>query len=132
MPPSAFAIDDVKAAIPIADALSNVETILGQIQSPSDAAPVTTYLSLIEALRGIVGTMTGLTGVSAPPGIPADAWNTFTSELFNSLLVDDLVSRRPGITAALAAGGIVTQETVDPGGVPGRVTYVRKLISWTI
>jgi len=127
--PTAFSIGNVRAALPAVTALVTADTILAEIESADSFSPPQRYVELLDAFLNVVEGLENLPGSTAPAGIPADAWATFSSELFHHLVDAYLRDRQPGSLAALLAAGIVTEDEVDPG-VLGTVPYVRAGVTW--
>jgi hypothetical protein len=129
VPPTAFAIEDVRAALPATTALATAEGVLGELEASDSSPSATRYLELTDAFLTVIEALEAMPGSSPPAGISADAWATFSSELLNHLIDAYLRERQPGSLGLLLAGGIVAEDEIDPG-VAGRVPYIQTTISW--
>lgn len=131
VPPSAFRIEDVQSAVPLLSILSAVEQLHVEINGADEYPSLGTYQSLFAAGRQVVSTVCNLSGSAAPSGIPAGAWSDFTGQVFDVLLSDDLAGRRSALWVVLVLAGVITHETVDAGGNPQRIPFVKKTIDWS-
>jgi hypothetical protein len=129
VPPTSFAIADVRAALPTATALATADGIVAEIEAADSFPPPTRYIELLDAFLDAVEGLEALPGTSAPSGIPAGAWTTFTDELLDHLIDAYLRDRQPGSLGLLLAAGIVTEDEIDSGD-PDRVPYIQTDISW--
>jgi hypothetical protein len=124
-------INDVRATLAVGADLATASQRLGEIIGASGQTPPEKYLQLVEAVGRIVARLRDdLDPTSPPPGIPAQAWATFCGELLAQLIARYVEATRPGILALLLLAGVVDEEDIPTGGVPGRVPYVRRTLNW--
>jgi hypothetical protein len=127
--PTTFSIADVRAALPSATALITADGILAEIEASDTSPAAVRYVELLDAFLNVIEGLEALPGSSPPSGIPAGAWTTFSTEIVDHLVDAYLRERQPGLLGVLLAGGIVTEDEVDPG-VVDRVPYIRAGASW--
>lgn len=127
---SGFSIADVRSRIGIDGGMSSVEAGFGNLTAPADFPPLEDYLSLLDAIKSVIGVLRGLGGTPAPSGIPAGAWSDFTAEALDALVVEYVSNTHAGLAAGLIGTGVIEVEEVDPGAVPGRLPHVRRRLRW--
>jgi hypothetical protein len=128
--PTSFTIAPVRGSIGIATDLQTASSLFDEISSADDFPPLDKYVELLETLRSVVSDLRSLSGTTAPAGLPADVWTTFTAEIVDVLLAAYLERSHSFLYAVLLAGGVIDEVVVDAGGAVNRVTYVRPSFSW--
>jgi hypothetical protein len=127
--PTGFDITAVRGAVNVAGDFAAAARLFGEVAA-EEFPSLGKYTELVEVLRRILDAVRGLSNHPPPSGIPSEAWGTVTAELLGALLAGYLETTHPAILAALLLGGIVTEEEIAPGGVSGRVAYMRRRIAW--
>lgn len=129
--PASFSIQTVRVSVGIDGGMATVDARFGAVAvAAGGLPPIQAYLDLFDALRTVMGILRDLPAAAPPPGIPADAWSTFRSEVLDALLVDYLAATHGAIAAVLLGMGVIEADEVDTGGVAGRVPYTRRQIAW--